>query len=179
MKQWIDNSFLIDIFHTIFTGVFMKKSKNMLVYHGSPGIGKTYLCAALTEWALTHFDTRRYHTEEEVLRRLRAGIGERSGDYLIHLEYLMDDDLIMLDDVGSGINPKKLTYRDLEFRREVFFSFLDYRYNVQKPTIITSNFTKEEFIEVYSERICSRLFASENTIISLFGEVQDKRTMGM
>ncbi len=92
---------------------------------------------------------------------------------------MIDDELVILDDVGSGINPEKVSYRDLEFRREVFFSFLDYRYNAQLPTIITSNFTQKDFNEVYSERICSRLFSSENTIISIFGEGLDKRKKGM
>ena len=88
--------------------------------------------------------------------------------------------MIFLDDVGSSINPKHFTKKDLEWRREIFFSFLDQRYNCMKPTIITSNFSKEEFEEVYSERICSRLFASENTIIYVpQGEMPDKRKMGM
>lgn len=158
---------------------FVEKPKNMLVYHGSPGIGKTYLLAALTEWAFIRFRSRRYHREEGVLRRLRDGIGEGKGDYLIALEYLIDDDLVMFDDVGSGINPTKTSYKDLEWRREIFLEFLDYRYNCQKPTIVTSNFTKDEFIQVYSDRIVDRLFAKENTIISLFGEVESKRKQGL
>jgi len=157
----------------------MKNPKNMLVFIGSPGIGKTYFCAALTEWALTQFQNRRYHKEEKLLRELRKGISEDSGDYLIALELLIDDELIILDDVGSGINPDKITYRDLEFRREVFYSFLDYRYNKMLPTVITSNFSKEDFLKVYSERIVSRLFASENTIIKIFGEGLDKRQEGL
>lgn len=157
---------------------YINNPKGMLVYHGSPGTGKTYLCAALSEWGITAFHTRRYHREEDLLRRLRQGISDGQGDYLFNLEYLIDDQLVMLDDVGSGINPDKLTYRDLEFRREVFFSFLDHRYNSQLPTIITSNFTKEDFKKVYSERIVSRLFAAENTIISMFGDNVDKRSQG-
>jgi DNA replication protein DnaC len=145
----------------------MKKPSNFLVYHGAPGIGKTYLCSALTEWSLEQFDSRRYHKEEVLLRRLRLGISESKGEYLDQLQLLIDDDFVILDDVGSGINPERDSKRDLEFRREVFFSFLDYRYNCMKPTVITSNFSKDEFEAVYSPRISSRLFASENTIISI------------
>lgn len=158
---------------------FMKNPKNMLVYCGDPGTGKTYFCAALTEWSIKYFNTRRYHKEESLLKNLRKGISEGIGDYLENLHLLIDDELIILDDVGSGINPDKLTYRDLEFRREVFYSFLDYRYNKMLPTIITSNFNKEDFEKVYSERIVSRLFASENLIIEIFGEGLDKRKEGM
>jgi DNA replication protein DnaC len=158
---------------------YLEKPKNMLVFTGNPGIGKTRLCAALTEWSFIKFNTRRYHREEGILSKLRAFIGEGKGEYLEQLRYLTDDELVILDDVGSGINPEKVTYRDLEFRREVFFSFLDYRYNRMLPTIITSNFGQKEFEDVFSQRISSRLYASENTIVSLFGaNYTDKRKEG-
>lgn len=158
----------------------MTKPKGMLVFTGSPGCGKTYLCSALTEWIFKCFNTRRYHKEETLLRTLRTGISQNHvGDYLLILEYLMDDDVVILDDVASGINPGKFTNRDLEFRREVFFSFLDYRYNTRRPTIITSNLNRAEFTEIYSERIASRLYSAENTIIEMFGTGLDKRSMGM
>ena len=151
----------------------------MLLYHGSPGIGKTYFCSAIAEWALQNFDSIRYHHEKNLLARLRQGISDGSGDYERNLGYLIDDELVILDDVGSGINPNKCNNRDLEWRREIFFGFLDYRYNSMKPTIITSNFTQNDFMEIYSGRICSRLFANENTIISVFGDDLDKRQKGL
>lgn len=158
---------------------WLKNPKNFLVFHGAPGIGKTYFCSALTEWAFKTFRHKRYHREEDLLRRLRSCISAGQGDYLIQLEWLIDDQLVILDDVGSGINPDKLTYRDLEFRREVFFSFCDYRYRTQLPTVITSNFSRDDFIKVYSDRIVSRLFANENTIISNFNTEDDKRQQGL
>lgn len=131
----------------------------------------------MVECMMMKFNTLRYHTEENLLSKLRNDINQGSGgDYIHNLKFLIDDDLVILDDVASGINPEKSSYRDLEFRREVFFSFLDYRYNMMKPTIITSNFTREDFKNVYSDRIYSRLFAKENTIISVFGdEAIDRR----
>lgn len=153
---------------------YIKNPKHMLIYHGSPGCGKTYFCASLIEWALEKFNHFRYYSERDILSKLRQGISEGE-DYARNLELLIDDDLIILDDVGSSINPEKYTVKDLEWRREIFFNFLDYRYNCQKPTIITSNFRRAQFIEVYSERIFSRLFADENTVISMWGEHFDKR----
>ena len=156
---------------------WMKNPQNMLIYHGTAGIGKTYLCAALTEWCFKKFDNFFYWKEEELLRKLRLGISEGKGDYLESLRHMIDHDIVILDDVGSGINPEKSSYRDLEFRREVFFSFLDYRYNSMKPTIITSNFSKEDFEQVYSKRITSRLFSSENLDIEIMDGI-DKRSLG-
>ena len=151
--------------------------KNMLIYHGTAGIGKTYFCAALTDWCFEKFNDFMYWKEEHLLRKLRLGISEGKGDYLDNLRLMIDRELIILDDVGSGINPEKFSNRDLEFRREVFFSLLDYRYNNMLPTIITSNFTRQEFEIVYSKRITSRLFAAENTDIEVV-DGQDKRTLG-
>jgi DNA replication protein DnaC len=157
---------------------YMREPKNMLIFLSKPGIGKTHLCSAMCNWALEKFRYVRYHREYDLLTKLRQGISEGTGDYLKALEYLTDDDLIMLDDVGSGINPNKNSHRDLEWRREVFFSFLDQRYNSMKPTIITSNFSRRDFTDVFSERVSSRLFASENTIIEIFDDsTQDKRSL--
>jgi len=135
----------------------MDSPKNFLIYYGRPGIGKTYLCASLVEWAFTKFNTIRYFNERDLLKRLRNGISEGSGDYLANLKLLMDDDLIIIDDVGSsGWN---------EWREEVLFEAIDLRYNSMKPTIITSNFNELEFRKIFHERFCSRLFAHENTLI--------------
>lgn len=158
---------------------YLKDPKGMLLFQGAPGVGKTYFCAALIEWAIPQFKSFRYFSEKELLKRLRMSISEGRGDYVDVLESLIDDPLVILDDIGSGINPEKLSYKDFEWRREVLFAFLDYRYNRELPTVMTSNFTKTDFENVYSERICSRLFASENTIISMFGDNLDKRQLGM
>lgn len=158
---------------------YMENPKGMLVVLGIPGTGKTYLCSALVEWGLKNFASMRYHNEKKLLEHLRLGISEGQGDYARNLEHMIDDDFVMLDDVGSGINPEKVTYRDLEWRREIFFHFLDTRYNSMKPTLITSNFNEENFKDVYSERICSRLFSKENLIVKLFEGVEDKRQNGM
>lgn len=151
----------------------------MLIYLGSPGAGKTYFCSAITEWSFLRFHTRRYHKESDLCKRLRNAISEGVGDYLIHLRYFIDDELVILDDIGSSINPHKHSTRDLEFRREILLEFLDYRYNTRRPTIVISNFNKDEILDVYAKRIHSRMFAKENTVISRFGDDVDKRQIGM
>lgn len=105
-------------------------------------------------------------------------INENGGDYSKEIELLCDDEFIILDDVGSGIDYSKSDHKNFEWRAEVFFTFLDYRYRTMKPTIITSNFTKDVFLKIYSPRVESRLFASENTIIEITN-IEDKRKKGL
>lgn len=145
----------------------MKNPKNFLVFCGNPGIGKTYLCACLTEWAMTNFTFWKYWNESELLKRVRNSMKEGSGDYLSVLKLLIDDDFLMIDDVGStGVN---------EWREEILFDAVDERYNSMKPTIFTSNFTVEEFKNNYHERISSRLFAKENIIIEIHDGIDMRR----
>jgi DNA replication protein DnaC len=145
---------------------FLDKPKNFLVFCGNPGIGKTYFCASLVEWAMINFNSFRYWNESELLKRLRSSIEDFKGDYLEALKLLIDDDFVMIDDIGStGLN---------DWRKEVIFDAIDERYNTMLPTVITSNFSRQEFERNFHPRLSSRLFAAENTVIEIL-DGQDLR----
>ncbi len=95
---------------------------------------------------------------------------ECKGDYLEALKWLIDDDFVMIDDIGStGLN---------EWRKEIIFDAIDERYNSMKPTIITSNFSVREFKYYFHERVSSRLFAKENCVIEIL-DGDDRRSEGL
>jgi DNA replication protein DnaC len=135
----------------------MKRKKNFLLYLGSPGIGKTHLCAAMFEWALRNFSSFRYFKEKDLQEHLRKIMIENGWDAHRELERLFDSDLIFLDDIG------KLGHTD--HKENMLFDAIDIRYNSTKPTVITSNLTIAEFRKIYEPRLCSRLFSNENIII--------------
>jgi DNA replication protein DnaC len=144
--------------------------KKFLVIIGPPGVGKTYICSAMLEDFPKGNLTVRAYSERKLFEKLREGINSNQGDYLTNLHYLIDDDLIILDDVGSsGHNA---------WREEVLMEFIDFRYKDGKKTVITSNLSIDLFKGVYGERITSRLFAAENSIVSLFG-MPDLRQEGL
>lgn len=145
--------------------------KNFLVYCGSPGIGKTYLCSALIPWIVRKYPCFRYYNERELLRKVRESFDQSSGDYLTILKYLIDDPFIMIDDIGS----EKYT----EWREEVLFETIDQRYNSMLPTVFTSNFTKDQMKKIYHPRLSDRLFASENTVIEFSNENASFRQIGL
>lgn len=86
------------------------------------------------------------------------------------MRFFADDDLVILDDFGSsGAN---------EWRTEVLFEFVDYRYREKKKTIVTTNLSRNKIATDYSKRLASRLFASENVHIDL-SEAPDLRAQGL
>lgn len=146
---------------------WLKKRKNFLVYLGSPGIGKTYFCAALIPWIHGKVNFYSYFNEREILSHLRVIVSEDRGDYIKALGVILENEFFILDDLGSSpIN---------DWRREVMFELVDQRYESEKPTVFTSNLNREQIRDIYGERFYSRLFASENLILDYhLGE--DRRT---
>lgn len=141
----------------------------MLVVLGSPGTGKTYLCAALIGWAAPRLNTLRSWREADLLGHLRDSI-EKFGDYSTTLKLALDDDFVIIDDIGSTpVN---------DWRKEIIFNAIDMRYSSGLPTVVTSNLTRAQISERYEPRTASRLFAKENTVIDLFGML-DMRQEGM
>ena len=149
---------------------WIKKPKHFLVMVGPAGTGKTYFCAAMLDEMIDKVRHIRAYDERTLLKKVRNSIGESSkGDYLDCLRVLLDDDLIILDDIGSSGHT--------DWREEVLMEAIDYRYYSMLPTIVTSNLYKKEFFETYGQRITSRLFAAENTIIDL-SDMKDLREEG-
>jgi len=88
------------------------------------------------------------------------------GDYIDSLKYAVDDDYVILDDLGStGVT---------EWRKEIILEFIDMRYESQKPTLITSNLSTNEIFEAYGKRAYSRLFCDETTLLD-FGTIDWRR----
>lgn len=134
----------------------MEKGRNFLILTGSAGCGKTSLVASMMEWMLTTFNHFRVWKEMALMSRIREGI-ERGWEPTDTLSRLIDDDLIVVDDLGSQLHN--------EWREKMMFELIDMRYNSMKPTIFTTNLDYKGFKTIYGMRITDRLFAAENTII--------------
>lgn len=147
----------------------MKNRKNMLIYCGGVGIGKTYLCAAMMAHALEHFQTSRAWDMNDLLGKIRSTM-DSSGDYLENMKYFIDDDFVIIDDLGNcEMNP---------WRKDMISYIIDKRYQSARPTVITSNFSIREFSEIFHPRVSSRLFAKENYVIERM-DAPDLRQEGM
>lgn len=161
----------------------MKKpfwDKRILLFIGTPGLGKTDFFSRLGEWVGENFDSARYYLETSLLGRMKNDISEGTGSWEGNLRYLVDDDLVVLDDVARwAVKNGEFNPDRNEWAREVFQEFLDLRYNKRLPTIITSNLNRQQLKLLYGDRVASRLFATENTFIECFDPNLDLRSQGL
>lgn len=147
---------------------FMKKRRFFLVLLGPPGCGKTYIVAAMMRWAVLCFNNFRVWKEFDLLKHLREGMN-RGWDATEQLKLAIDDSLVVVDDLGSqGYT---------EWREKIMFELIELRYSSERPTIFTTNLSKEDFKNLYDPRISSRLFAAQNTVLDFSGD-EDLRITG-
>lgn len=139
-----------------------KDPKHIFYFCGNVGTGKTYLAAAWY-WSLREKRKHiRIFTESSLFSHLLHVQNELGWEPLKELERLCDVDYFILDDMGSA--------KPSEWKAEMLLGLVNYRYQSNKPTLITSNLTSDQIKENYHERFFSRLYSNKNLIIELNGE---------
>jgi len=122
------------------------KLPSLFVY-GPTGTGKTFLSKLLHNELLRGFNDSCFVKAVDLALILRKASISREGTGDIIQEFRCCDTLI-IDDFG--------TQKNTEFIKEAIFSVLDARYDNKRRTIITTNMTMTDVIEV-DPRLQSRL----------------------
>jgi len=139
---------------------WLKEGKGFLVFIGSPGVGKTYFCAAVLAWIYGKFPSQRYWDERRFFDRIFLAMNSGQSTTFTVNNYL-DDHFLIYDDLGS---------QDIsEWKVSMTFNIVDNRYCSNLPTIFTSNLNSKKILEKYGERIWDRLFDKRNLIIDMHG----------
>lgn len=148
------------------------RDSGVFLFSGNPGVGKTYLAAALTRGWIESGEYPRYMHEKTLFSHLRQAMAQNH-DYDAEIRRLCDAKYFILDDLGSSrsgdVNHASMT----DWQKEVLLSFLDIRSASMKPTLITTNFGMKEINEVLGPRFVSRLRGKNNRIMELIWK--DKR----
>ena len=162
---------------------WLQKPTNFLFIHSGFGRGKTYIGAAIANRRWERALHSYYFNEYEIFKRLEAMKRENQNPtwYLDELggnRYGCCNSFMIWDDFASTISGADNSFEDA-WKINLMKHFIDLRYNQedQAATVITSNYSIEELGDLVDGRVASRLGASENLIIELFGP--DKRTQGM
>jgi DNA replication protein DnaC len=137
---------------------WVEKPNNFLIVLGVPGTGKTYICMALANLFLEKKAIVKYMNARRFFEEVQQAISYGKSQYE-KIRQLARAEILILDDIGASANS--------EWQREVILDLVDQRYNEQKPTIITSNFSQPQMIEILGDRTTRRIMNKENLTITV------------
>lgn len=137
-----------------------------LVFTGSYGSGKTHLAAAIANYRLEQAQPVLFVVVPDLLDYLRAAYAPNSpATYDERFDQVRNVDLLILDDLG--------TQNATPWAAEKLYQLLNYRYNAELPTVITTN----HILDDLDPRLASRLRDKQMVaIIPLYGT--DRRLGG-
>jgi DNA replication protein DnaC len=116
---------------------FAAEPKGWLILIGGYGCGKTHLAAAIANHRVAYNHPALFVNVPDLLDHLRATFSPTSDvSYDQRFETVRTAPLLILDDLG--------TENATPWASEKLYQILNYRYNSQLPTVITSNHRLEE-----------------------------------
>ena len=134
-----------------FADTFTRDGRSMLFY-GSVGTGKTFLSNCIAGQLLDQGYSVVYFTSFQLFELLSGTIGNSSEQFREAYEPLLESDLLILDDMGTEVSNT--------FTVSKLFQILNERALSGRSTIISTNLSLQQFRDVYSERIFSRITSS-------------------
>ncbi len=146
-----------------FADCFSEEKSNLLLY-GNTGVGKTFLTHCIAKTALEQSHTVVYLTSLglfDILEKNKFDHELSSEEKNATLSYIMDSDLLIIDDLGTELNNS--------FTSSQLYHVIDTRLVRGKSTIISTNLSFDDIRENYSERIFSRI-TSNYTLLKLTGD---------
>ena len=131
---------------------FGEDSPNLL-FTGAPGLGKTFLSAAIAREVADRGFGVAYDTVTGLLssfeREKFSADGEEKADAASRVRQLLGCDLLILDDLGTEMSTA--------FTQSALYTLLDGRLRAGKKTIVSTNLDHEGIAERYSAALASRL----------------------
>lgn len=150
-----------------FTQNFPNTHENFL-FQGNAGVGKTFLSNCIAKALLDKGYSVIYLTSFQLFDILEKHRFHKRQDDLedakhleIEFSYLLDCDLLILDDLGTEMNNS--------FISSQLFLCINERLLKKKSTIISTNLALSDLTAAYSERVVSRL-AQHYHIYNIYGE---------
>ena len=151
-KAVADCKSFIEHFDTSFENLF---------FYGATGVGKTFLSNCVAKELLDKGHSVIYFTAFQLFDIFEKDTFQKDAAASAAGQNIFDCDLLIIDDLGTELANS--------FTASRLFLCLNERMLRQKSTLISTNLSIDQLADVYSERICSRIFSSY-TMIKLFGD---------
>lgn len=144
-----------------FADNFREKGGN-LIFTGSTGVGKTFLTNCIAKQLIDEFQSVIYLSANDLFDVFSKNkfSYEPEEDIRDMYQYILDCDLLIIDDLGTELNNT--------FVSSQLFYCINERLLRKKGTIISTNLSLTMLRDTYSDRISSRIM-SQYSIIPLYG----------
>ena len=126
-------------------------SYDNLIFYGPTGVGKTFLTHCIAKELLDSGHTVVYLTSLQlfdILEKNKFGRDEDSMTTNEQIAYLLNSDLMIIDDLGTELTNS--------FTNSQLYYFIEERHLQQRCTIFSTNLAFQELHNRYGERIFSR-----------------------
>lgn len=141
--------------------VFIKQNRKVLLY-GKPGTGKSYMAEAIMntlavkKYASLFINTNAL--KDLIYQSFNNNYAKQHFQQIS--EFATRCDVLILDDLGTETSNTLQSFKEAnDIIQQTLYNFASSRIN--KPIIITSNFTKDELAEMFNDKIISRLLPNQ------------------
>lgn len=142
---------------------FAGEGSGNLLLCGPSGLGKTHLAASVTNEVIKKGYLAIYKSAYKLFQFLedyKFGKIDRE-IYSVVYDAIYDCDLLVIDDFGTEFITS--------YTQSVFFDLISTRIASDKSTVISTNLTFDNIMDIYQERVMSRL-KNEFTVLRFAGE---------
>ena len=133
-------------------------TKQVVTISGSVGVGKTHLLECMVNDSLKQNKYVIYVTaaalNNDMLKYHTSPMDEKEQ----YLQKYFDCDILFVDDLGTESILKNVT-------NEYLYQIINERTRANKPTVITTNLELQQIIDVYDERVFSRIANQKNCLL--------------
>jgi DNA replication protein DnaC len=143
-----------------FIDSFGKEFQNLFL-HGNTGVGKTFLTNCIAKELIDRANCVIYFSAFDLFQTLAQNTFQKDTSIENIQEDILNCDLLIIDDLGTELTNTFVT--------TALFQCINERILRKKSTIISTNLSLDQFKDLYSERIFSRI-TSNYTMIKLIGK---------
>ena len=149
----------------------LNKEPKSLYFYGVPGAGKTFLAAIIAQEFLKRGKAVIFSEVPKILNQLRKTFAKNSDETITDLlDTLENAEILVMDDMGAETPTK--------FAAEQIYLMIDSRYQNNKLTIFTSNYTLDELAERFNNPVDSKPDVMGSRIASRLNQMCGKVKFG-
>lgn len=147
-------------------------SSDNLLMQGATGLGKTHLSLSIAKSVIDKGYGVIYGSTQNIVNKLekeRFRYRREDNDNIESEQYLIDCDLLILDDLGTEFATS--------FSNAAIYNIINSRMMSEKPTIISTNLSVRELEKNYYERFISRIMGNNIRLEFLGNDIRQQKRL--